>query len=190
MQAPAVPLAAPAFGSGALNVSPTAAHIVFPELRAATVAARAAVPNTTQAYGDSVNYERGIPREWWAWCQAGPGVDVAGHVTPPNKEVYNALVTPEKVEMPVVTHFALRGQVDQRQALFSWSPPGFPRRAAGAPRRHPAPPRAAPPASALPPRAEARPPAAREAAWVLGAGRRASWRTAPQCYSCLTWEAW
>lgn len=119
MQAPAVPPAAPAFGSpafgsGALHVSQSVAHAAFSELRAATVAARAAVPNTTQAYGDSVNFERGIPREWWAWCQAGPGVDVCGHVTPSNKEVYNALVTPEKVEMFVVTHFALRGKLSTK----------------------------------------------------------------------------
>jgi hypothetical protein len=81
------------------------------EVRAATVAARAAVPNTTQAYGDCVNYQRGIPKEWFAWCQAGPGVSVYGLVTPLNKEVYNALVTPEKLEMFIVTHLSLRGKL-------------------------------------------------------------------------------
>ena len=111
MQAPAAHPAAPAFGSGALHPSPTVAQNAVLENRAKTVAARVAVPNTIRAYGDVVNYLRGIPREWRAWCEAGPGVSVFGHMTPPNKEVYSVLVTPEKLEIFVSTHYVLRGKL-------------------------------------------------------------------------------
>ena len=111
MQAPTAHPADPAFSSGALHPSPTVAQNAVLENRAKTVAARVAVPNTIRAYGDVVNYLRGIPREWRAWCEAGPGVLVLGHMTPPNKEVYNVLVTPEKLEIFVSTHYVLRGKL-------------------------------------------------------------------------------
>jgi len=82
-------------------------------MRAATLAARADVPNTSRAYGDSINYSSGIPKEWREWTQAGPGVVVFGLMTPPNKVVYNALVTPEKVETYLAMHLALRGKISR-----------------------------------------------------------------------------
>jgi hypothetical protein len=77
-------------------------------VRARTLKAREHVPNTKKAYGDTVFYTFGNPLEWNSWCLAGPGTVVYGVETSRTKVVYNALVTPEKVQQFMTEHLIKR----------------------------------------------------------------------------------
>lgn len=77
-------------------------------LRDGELDARLHAPNTARAYGDTTYMRRGPPKEWEAWCRAGPCVVVYGVVTQSSKVIYNTLVTPEKVELFLLEHLTKR----------------------------------------------------------------------------------
>ena len=52
--------------------------------------------NTKSSYGDTAKLTSGPAKEWATWCAAGAGVMVYGLVTPPEKVIYDTVVTTSK----------------------------------------------------------------------------------------------
>ena len=84
-------------------------------VREGVVAARPA--GTSRTYGKD-DCSDGPKRQWKLWCDATGGSELDGMMIPEDKEVYNILVTPEKVEEYLQTHLTCRALMNaQRETL-------------------------------------------------------------------------
>jgi len=67
--------------------------------------------NTKSSYGDTAKLTSGPAKEWATWCAAGAGVMVYGLVTPPEKVIYDTVVTTSKKTEYIANHVSKRPQL-------------------------------------------------------------------------------
>ncbi len=67
--------------------------------------------DTKSSYGDTATLTSGPAKEWSTWCAAGPGVIVYGLMTPPEKVVYDTIVTTGKKTEYLANHVSKRPQL-------------------------------------------------------------------------------
>ena len=67
--------------------------------------------NTKSSYGDTATLTSGPAKEWSTWCAAGPGVTVYGLMTPPEKVIYDTIVTTAKKTEYLANHVSKRPQL-------------------------------------------------------------------------------